>query len=95
MRLITITQRTLSFDGSAAHFHVPVFWEGGNGLESTAEAITPAFLRAISRAGCEHFEVETYTFDVLPKELKRLSLAEMMVRELSWFQTRWEKSLVH
>jgi sugar phosphate isomerase/epimerase len=76
------------------HFHVPLYWEGDPDFQSTAEEITPDFIRSLMRAGCEHFEVETYTFDVLPEELRAEDLPGMMQKELAWFKTRWEKSLV-
>jgi len=75
------------------HFHVPLFWRGDEDFGSTAGDISPECIRALDAAGCEHFEVETYTFDVLPDEIREPDLAVMMEQELIWFQSRWEKSL--
>lgn len=83
-----------SLDRIRVHFHVPLYWEGHPEFQSTAGEITPDFIRALVHAGCEHFEVETYTFGVLPKELHSQDLPGMMLRELEWFKTSWEKSLV-
>jgi hypothetical protein len=35
-----------------------------------------------------HLEVETYTFEVLPEELRRADVAEAVARELDWVNHR-------
>jgi hypothetical protein len=35
-----------------------------------------------------HLEVETYTFDVLPEELRRVDVATAVARELTWVKDR-------
>lgn len=48
------------------HFHVPLFWRGGSHLRTTApELRDPEFIRAAHDNGCDHFEVETYTWNIL------------------------------
>jgi hypothetical protein len=72
-----------------SHFHVPVRsagnavgWGGaGGGLASTAGDLTPALFAAVERAGCRHLEIETYTYDVLPPELRAATVAESIVGE--------------
>jgi len=65
------------------HFHVPVFVQSYGILESTQEDIVEV-LNLWSRSGVtSHLEVETYTWEVLPRELQTeidLSIA----RELHW-----------
>lgn len=63
------------------HFHVPIFAAhlGPCGttrgfLEEALPLLDPATL----------LEVETYSFDVLPAELRRTSVGESIVRELEW-----------
>lgn len=67
------------------HFHVPVF------LESLPECLsTQAFLRDFLAAAPRQtpLEVETYTFDVLPPELKTPDVEDSIVREIGWVEGR-------
>lgn len=48
------------------HFHVPIFMESIGVLGTTREQIGPALGLALA-AGVEHFEVETYAWNVLPR----------------------------
>lgn len=70
------------------HCHVPVFVERLDGLASTqpilAEFLAIQRQRPISR----HLEVETYTFDVLPPELRAPGVDEAIARELDWARAR-------
>jgi sugar phosphate isomerase/epimerase len=67
------------------HFHVPVYLEEF-GLLKTSQAEIIECVRA-SRDLCdtEHFEVETYAWNVLPKELRQVDLAAGIATELTWF----------
>lgn len=48
------------------HFHVPIWW-GGAGPLGTTRADWQAAVRAVRAHGaCDHFEIETYTWDVIP-----------------------------
>ncbi len=65
------------------HFHVPIF-----SLGSEEYATTRPFLEAILPrlpAGLL-LEVETYTWDVLPPELRHGTVTESIVRELRWLR---------
>lgn len=47
------------------HFHVPLFETGDDTLYTTTDLLAdPAFADALRANGCDHFEVETYTWDV-------------------------------
>lgn len=70
------------------HFHVPVDDPDLGGLQSTSHLLDPAFFRAALDAGCTIFEVETYTFHVIPEHRRVGGLEEQMVRELSWAAAR-------
>jgi hypothetical protein len=63
------------------HFHVPLFLDIYGALRSTLPELTPEFVEAVKASGCEHFEVETYTFDVLPVELRALGVVDCITRE--------------
>lgn len=67
-----------------SHFHVPVFAETLGELGTTQKELIE-FLAEFKRAPCcPHLEVETYTFDLLPAELKRGSVVDNISRELNW-----------
>lgn len=71
------------------HVHVPLYWDGaGTAMRSTAETIAPAFFDAALGAGVEHFEIETYTFDVLPEALRRDGVVASIAREYEWVLAR-------
>ncbi|TPE44433.1 metabolite traffic protein EboE [Pontibacter mangrovi] len=67
------------------HFHVPLFTQEYNGLQSTQEDVAEVLRLLAQNNVTKHLEVETYTWDVLPKELKK-DLSESIRRELEWVQ---------
>jgi len=72
----------LSANGSEewrVHFHVPIFIERYGALESTQEHLR----RCIERVETAHLEIETYTWDVLPADLK-VSSVDSIAREYEW-----------
>lgn len=70
------------------HLHVPVFAQLAPPLRSTASFVKEALpgLRSI----CDHFEVETYTWSVLPASLRERPLAASIAEELLWTRNTWE-----
>ena len=66
------------------HCHVPVFLEIAGGFHSTQPALKAALAAAKSTFVSPHLEVETYTWDVLPPELRQSSRADAIVREMLW-----------
>jgi len=65
------------------HFHVPVFVQEYNGLNST-QSYTVSALDLLRRTGfTQHLEIETYTWDVLPPGLK-VGLLDSVDREYRW-----------
>lgn len=66
-----------------AHFHVPIFLEDFDPLESTQSDIISVLQLQQAASFTQHLEVETYTWEVLPTPLKR-PLAESIQRELLW-----------
>lgn len=81
-----------SFKELRAHFHVPVFLENYGLLDSTQDNILATFeyLRKHEEV-CEHLEVETYTWEVLPEDLKT-SVQECIERELLWVKEKFTNS---
>lgn len=66
-----------------SHFHVPIFTEKIVGLESTQSDILDLLELHKQQAVSSLFEVETYTWEVLPKDMQ-LPIAESILRELHW-----------
>ncbi|MFT5499243.1 MAG: hypothetical protein ACI9TH_004658 [Kiritimatiellia bacterium] len=70
------------------HFHAPLFWEGSERLGSTNACMDEAFWSLLRSGVCEHLEIETYTFDVLPEELRKSNVVESIVPEFEWTMQR-------
>jgi sugar phosphate isomerase/epimerase len=66
------------------HFHVPLYFEGDAALGSTHAGLTAAFFTLARSQGIEQFEIETYTFDVLPQELRERGVVDSIVAEYAW-----------
>ena len=66
------------------HFHVPVFRERYGAFEGTQGYVAELLRLVRERAVSEHFEVETYTWDVLPEEFRREGIVGAIVREVEW-----------
>ena len=65
------------------HFHVPVFLDRYGKLESTQDDILDVLKYLKNEKVTNHLEVETYTWEVLPKDIQ-LELVDSIVRELQW-----------
>lgn len=65
------------------HFHVPIFLAQMHLLQSTQQDICNVLDLQKTVPFTNHIEVETYTWEVLPGELK-LDIDQSIVRELSW-----------
>jgi hypothetical protein len=66
------------------HFHLPVYLDAIGPLQTTQDQILPAIQAARRYHDTKFFEVETYAWNVLPKELQMPTLAEGIARELRW-----------
>ena len=65
------------------HFHVPIFMDRYRAFQSTQADII-AFLQVLpDNRDCRHLEIETYTWDVLPPEMK-LDISISIQREYEW-----------
>jgi hypothetical protein len=69
------------------HCHVPIFLEGFGALRSTQETLRDLLGLCRERDVSPHLEVETYTWDVLPAELRNGDVATNIARELQWVRT--------
>jgi hypothetical protein len=66
------------------HFHVPVFLDDLGGFGTTRFAISEALAKHRAKPLSDHVEIETYTWDVLPDDLKTGDIVDYVERELSW-----------
>ncbi|ASZ09771.1 metabolite traffic protein EboE [Chitinophaga pendula] len=72
-----------------SHFHVPVFLDQYGLLGSTRQDIETVLTLQRQQPFTAHLEVETYTWDVLPADLK-LPIGESIARELNWVKQQLE-----
>lgn len=81
---IVLKERKM-FSELRAHFHVPIFLKQFGALYSTQDHILKVIEYLKTNQISEHLEIETYTWDVLPKELKK-DLSESIIREINWLK---------
>jgi sugar phosphate isomerase/epimerase len=70
------------------HFHVPVFRERYGVFEGTQAYVAELLQLVRERDVSDHFEAETYTWDVLPEEFRREGIVAGISRELEWAETQ-------
>jgi len=68
------------------HFHVPLFFNGSGPLGATE--IDRDFLHKLNGEPSLHLEIETYTWSVLPEEIRLPSVVESVAREYRWMLER-------
>lgn len=67
------------------HFHVPLHAPAALPFENTNDHLLGVLdLLAKNSKLCSHLEMETYTWEVLPPELKSRSVVEQLVAEYDW-----------
>jgi sugar phosphate isomerase/epimerase len=74
------------------HFHVPVFLEALGPFLTTQRHLQTTVREVLRRRLCSQFEVETYTWDVLPPEHRTSGLVPAIARELAWTRTLLESA---
>ncbi|MCL6261374.1 metabolite traffic protein EboE [Aquiflexum sp. TKW24L] len=65
------------------HYHVPVFLADYGKISSTQQDIIDVLDYIAKDPVCNHLEVETYTWEVLPESIN-LDLGGSIIRELQW-----------
>ena len=66
-----------------AHFHVPIFIERYPPIASTQDGIAAILQQLAQVPSCNHLEIETYTWEVLPPDMK-LDILASIQREYEW-----------
>ena len=69
------------------HFHVPVFLEELGPFRTTRFGVQEALKMHRESPLSDHLEIETYTWDVLPAELKTGDIIEYVCRELEFVRS--------
>ena len=67
------------------HFHVPIYLERFGPLRTTQDDIRRCLQAVGQHPDLRHFEVETYAWSVLPRELQQAELADGIALEMQWF----------
>ena len=67
------------------HFHVPLHMPDSEIFRSTSDHLQSvlAYLRE-KPLTCSHLEIETYTWEVMPDEIKAANVTEQLVAEYEW-----------
>ncbi len=67
------------------HFHIPLHAEPTSLFQTTADHVK-GVLDEVKRApgSCTHFEMETYTWEVMPAALKQRNVVDQLVGEYQW-----------
>lgn len=65
------------------HFHVPIFSAGTDRFGTTRSFLEDTFRHLPEDV---LLEVETYTFDILPPELRRDAVTDSIIREIQWLE---------
>lgn len=73
------------------HFHVPVFAEKLGVLQTTQNELSKLLDAYKLDPVRSHLEVETYTFNLLPQELRLGSVIDNISRELNWVKERLQQ----
>jgi hypothetical protein len=66
------------------HIHVPVFLDDLGAFRSTRDSIEAALAVHKARPQSSQLEIETYTWDMLPDEIKTGDIVEYVCREIEW-----------
>ncbi|GAB4049363.1 metabolite traffic protein EboE [Spirosoma litoris] len=87
LRFADLPEALAAFDDNhvewRAHFHVPIFISEYGVLKSTQDDIQAVLNLQATNKFTNQMEVETYTWDVLPADLK-LGLVDSIDREMKW-----------
>ena len=67
------------------HFHIPIHSRPESCFSDTRDHITGLLSLLSEKPGiCRHFEMETYTWEVLPEDLRSTDVVEQLVAEYDW-----------
>jgi len=70
------------------HCHVPLFQAEYGVLQSTQDALADLLAACKRQTMSQHLEVETYTWSVLPADLRNSDVGSDIARELTWVRSQ-------
>jgi len=71
------------------HFHIPLHSQPTELFDNTSDHIVGLLQILKTQPGlCSHLEMETYTWEVMPAEMKNRSVVEQLVSEYEWMLQR-------
>jgi sugar phosphate isomerase/epimerase len=71
------------------HFHVPLHWQPRGILENTSDHLIGVLdILQANPSLCSHLEMETYTWEVMPPELKSRDVVDQLASEYEWTLAR-------
>ena len=78
------------------HFHIPLHSPETARFGTTADHLR-GVLDVVKQhpAWCSHLEMETYTWEVLPRDLKQASVVDMLVSEYRWTLDELSRRGIH
>ena len=88
-----LTSSTTEFPQAALewriHFHIPLHARPTVLFDTTADHLI-AVLDEVKRnpSACSHFEMETYTWEVMPAEMKNRNVVDQLIAEYDWTLAR-------
>ncbi|MEY2787651.1 MAG: metabolite traffic protein EboE [Verrucomicrobiota bacterium] len=78
------------------HFHIPLHAEPRGGFDTTADHLVGVLDAVKSDPGlCQHFEMETYTWEVMPADLKQRDVVDQLACEYAWTLARFAERGFH
>ena len=81
-----------SDDEWRVHFHIPLHAAPDEMFQNTSDHLTGALdVLAEQPALCQHLEMETYTWEVLPGEMRAACVEDQLEREYAWTLAELEK----
>jgi len=74
------------------HFHIPLHSKPTTLFDTTSDHLLGVMdLMKKNPVFCSHIEMETYTWEVLPPELKNRNVVDQLVAEYQWTLARLEE----
>jgi hypothetical protein len=67
------------------HFHIPIHAQPADVFDSTRDHLDGAMQwLAKNPTKCQHIEMETYTWEVLPQDMRSGDVVDQLVKEYDW-----------
>lgn len=78
------------------HFHIPLHSAPQGGFDTTADHLIGVLDAVKAQPGlCQHFEMETYTWEVMPAAMKQRDVVDQLVNEYAWTLARFAERGFH